>query len=172
MKVILTQDVPNLGHTGDVKNVATGYARNYLFRQGLAVKASPGAIKEFEHRQAAEARREEKMAARAEVLAEQLSGITLTFEAKAGETGHLYGSITPSAIADALERESGESFDRRKQITVEPIREVGEHSVPVRLSKDVVAEIKVIVTPEGGELPEAAPEESPAEPSEETEAEE
>jgi large subunit ribosomal protein L9 len=124
-------------------------------------------MKEFEHRQAAEARREEKLAARAGVLAEQLSGITLTFEAKAGETGHLYGSITPSAIADALERESGETFDRRKQIDIEPIREVGEHTVPVRLSKDIVAEIKVVVTPEGGELPEPAPEESP----EETEAE-
>jgi large subunit ribosomal protein L9 len=171
VKVILTQDVPNLGHTGDVKNVATGYARNYLFRQGLAVKASQNAMKEFEHRQAAEARREEKMAAQAEVLAEKLSGLTLTFEAKAGETGHLYGSITPAAIAEALERESGETFDRRKQVIVEPLREVGEHTVSVRLSKDVVAEIKVVVTPEGGELPAAAPEGSPAEPSEETEAE-
>jgi large subunit ribosomal protein L9 len=172
VKVILTQDVPNLGHTGDVKNVATGYARNYLFRQGLAVKASPSAMKEFEHRQAAEDRREAKMAARAEVLAEQLSGITLTFEAKAGETGHLYGSITPAAIAEALERESGETIDRRKQIDIEPIREVGEHTVSVRLSRDVAAEIKVIVTPEGGELPEAAPEQAPEEPAEEPETEE
>ena len=111
------------------------------------------------------------MAARADVLAEKLSGITLTFEAKAGETGHLYGSITPSAIAEALERESGEEFDRRKQIVTEPLREVGEHIVSVRLSKDVVAEVKVIVKAEGGELPEAASEESPAEPAEETEAE-
>ena len=168
MKVILIQDVPNLGHTGDVKNVATGYARNYLFRQGLAVKASPSALKEFERRQTAEARREEKMAVRAEVLAEQLDTITLTFEAKAGETGHLYGSITPSAIAEALERESGEEFDRRKQIITEPLREVGEHIVSVRLSKDVVAEVKVIVTAEGGEPPEAASEAAPAEPTEET----
>jgi large subunit ribosomal protein L9 len=164
VKVILTQDVPNLGHTGDVKNVATGYARNYLFRQGLAVKASPSAMREFEHRQAAEARREEKMSARAEVLAEQLSGLTLTFEAKAGETGHLYGSITPSAIAEALERESGEKLDRRKQIDTEPIRETGEHTISVHLSKDVIAEVKVIVTAEGEEPSEAAPEEAPAEP--------
>jgi large subunit ribosomal protein L9 len=151
VKVILTQDVPNLGHAGDVKNVADGYARNYLFRQGLAVKAAPGKLKEFEHLRVAAAHREEKMAARAEALAEQLSGVTLTFEAKAGETGHLYGSITPSAIAEVLEREIGETFDRRKQILSEPLREVGEHVVSVRLSQDVVAEVKVVVKAEESE---------------------
>jgi large subunit ribosomal protein L9 len=104
VKVILTKDVPNLGHAGDAKDVAAGYARNYLFREGLAVKASGGAMKDFERRRAADARREEKMTARAEALAKQLEGITLTFEARAGETGHLYGSITPSTIAEALER--------------------------------------------------------------------
>ena len=96
MKVILTHDVPNLGHAGDVKDVAAGYARNYLFREGLAVKASKGAITDFERRKVVDTRREEKMAARAEALAKRLEGITLTFEAKAGETGHLYGSITPT----------------------------------------------------------------------------
>ena len=151
MKVILTQDVPNLGHAGDVKNVADGYARNYLFRQGLAVKASPGKLKEFEHLRVAAAHREERTAARAEALAGQLSGVTLTFEAKAGETGHLYGSITPAAIAEALEREVGEAFDRRKQILSEPLREVGEHVVSVRLSQDVVAEVKVVVKAEESE---------------------
>jgi large subunit ribosomal protein L9 len=155
VKVILTHDIPNLGHAGDVKDVAAGYARNYLFREGLAVKASKGAMKDFERRRAADARREEKMAARAEALAKQLEGITLTFEAKAGETGHLYGSVTPSAIAEALEREVGEKFDRRKHILSDPLREVGEHTVPVRLSADVVAEVKVVVKPEGGELPPA-----------------
>jgi large subunit ribosomal protein L9 len=154
VKVILTQDVPDLGKAGAVKNVADGYARNYLFRKGLAVKASPGAMKEFEFHRAAETRREGKMAAHAEALAGRLSGVILTFEAKAGETGHLYGSITPSDIAEALEREVGEAFDRRKQILSEPLREVGEHVVSVRLSADVVAEVKVVVKPEGGELPE------------------
>ena len=98
----------------------------------------------------------------AEALAEQLRGLTLTFEAKAGETGHLYGSVTPSAITEALEREVGKKFDRRKQILSEPLREVGEHTVSVRLSSDVVAEVKVVVKPEGGELPQAeAPAEAP-----------
>jgi large subunit ribosomal protein L9 len=164
VKVILTQDVPNLGQAGDVKDVAAGYARNYLFREGLAAKATKGAMKDFERRRAADSRREEKMAARAEALAKRLEGITLTFEAKAGETGHLYGSITPSAIAEALEREVGEEFDRRKQILSEPLREVGEHAVSVRLSADVVAEVNVVVKPEGGELPQAeAPAKTPAE---------
>jgi large subunit ribosomal protein L9 len=160
VKVILTKDVPNLGKAGAVKDVAAGYARNYLFREGLAVKASKGAMKDFERRRVADVRREEKMAARAEALAEQLAGITLTFEAKAGETGHLYGSVTPSAIAEALEREIGEKFDRRKQILSEPLREVGEHVVSVRLSADVVAEVKVVVQPEGGELLAEAPAET------------
>jgi large subunit ribosomal protein L9 len=152
VKVILTHDVPNLGKAGAVKDVAAGYARNYLFREGLAVKASQGAMKDFERRRAADARREEKMTARAEALAKRLEGITLTFEAKAGETGHLYGSVTPSAIAEALKREVGEEFDRRKQILSEPLREVGEHVVSVRLSADVVAEVRVVVKPEDGEL--------------------
>jgi large subunit ribosomal protein L9 len=163
VKVILTQDVPNLGQAGDVEDVAAGYARNYLFRQGLAVKATKGAMKEFERRKATDARREEKMAARAEALAKQLEGVTLTFEAKAGETGHLYGSITPAAIAEALESAVGEKFDRRKHILSEPLREVGKHTVSVRLSADVVAEVEVVVKPEGGELPEAEPAEAPAE---------
>jgi large subunit ribosomal protein L9 len=163
VKVILTHDVPNLGEAGDVQDVAAGYARNYLFREGLAVKATKGAMKEFERRIAADARREEKMAARAEALAKRLEGITLTFEAKAGETGHLYGSITPSAVAEALEREIGEEINRRKQILSDPLREVGEHAVLVRLSADVVAEVKVVVKPEGGELPLAETEEPAAE---------
>ena len=157
MKVILTHDVPNLGHAGDVKDVAAGYARNYLFREGLAVKASKGAITDFERRKVVDTRREEKMAARAEALAKRLEGITLTFEAKAGETGHLYGSITPTTIAEALEREVGEKFDRRKNILSEPLREVGKHTISVRLSADVVAEVKAVVKPEGEELPEAEP---------------
>ncbi|MBN1976716.1 MAG: 50S ribosomal protein L9 [Anaerolineae bacterium] len=163
MKVILTHDVPNLGHAGDVKDVAVGYARNYLFREGLAVKASKGAVKDFERRRVVDTRREEKIAARAEALAKQLEGITLTFEAKAGETGHLYGSITPAAIAEALEREVGEKFDRRKHILSEPLREVGKHTISVRLSANVVAEVEVVVKPEGEDLPEAEPAEAPAE---------
>jgi len=165
VKIILTRDVPNLGQTGDLKDVAVGYARNYLIPQGLAMKATPGALKEFERHRAADSRRDERIAERAEALAARLSGITLTFEAKAGEKGRLYGSITASDIAAALERETGEKFDRRKHIISDPLREVGEHVISVRLAADVVAEVKAVVKPEGGELPEAAPDEPPAEPA-------
>jgi large subunit ribosomal protein L9 len=180
VKIILTQEVTNLGKAGDVKNVSVGYARNYLIPNGLAVKATPGAVKEFERLQMAEAGREERLAARAEALAERLSEITLTFEAKAGETGRLYGSITTADMAEALEREVGEKFDRRKNILSDPIRQVGKHTIAVRLTADVVAEVRVVVKPEGGELPEEpaaeiAEEAGPAdegEPSEEQPAEE
>jgi large subunit ribosomal protein L9 len=157
VKIILTQDVPNLGQTGDVKDVAAGYARNYLIPNELAVKASPGAIKEFERLQAAQVLREERLAARAEALAERLGTLTLSFEAKAGGKGRLYGSITTADIADALEREIGEKLDRRKHILSEPLRQIGRHVVSVRLSPDVVAEVKVLVKPEGGEIPEEEP---------------
>ena len=156
MKIILTRDVPNIGQAGDVKDVATGYARNYLIPRGLAMKATSGALKEFERHQDAEASREERLAARAEMLAQRLSGIVLTFEAKASGKGRLFGSITTADITKALEREVGEKFDRRKHILSEPIRQIGEHIVSVRLSADIVAEVKAVVKPEGGELPEAA----------------
>jgi len=167
VKVILTSEVHNLGQAGDIKNVATGYARNYLIPQGLALKATPGAIKEFERRRAVETRREERLAARAEALARRLSEVTLIFEAKASEKGRLFGSITTADIVEALEREVGEKFDRRKHILSEPLRQVGEHVISVRLTPEVIAEVKAVVKPEGGEWPEVAPAESvPAEPVE------
>ena len=156
MKVILTHDVPELGQMGDLKDVSAGYARNYLIPKGLAAKATAGAMKELKQQLAAEARREERLAERAEALAEQLTAVTLTFEAKAGEKGRLYGSITTAEIAEGIERETGEKLDRRKHILSGPLRQVGKHTVEVRLSADVVAELAVIVKPEGGELPEEA----------------
>jgi len=165
VKIILTRDVPNLGQAGDVKDVATGYARNYLIPKGLAAKATTGALKEFKRQRVSVAHREDRLAARAEALAQRLSGLTLTFEAKAGEKGRLYGSITSAGIAEALEREVGEKFDRRKHILCEPIRHVGQHVIPVRLAADVVAEVKVVVKPEGGELPEVTPVETVEEPA-------
>jgi large subunit ribosomal protein L9 len=165
VKIILTQDVPTLGRAGDVKTVADGYAGHYLLPNRLAVKATPGALKEYQLRQVAEERREERLAARAEALAERLSTVTLTFEAKSGETGHLYGSITPADIAEALGRATGEEFDRRKHIISEPIRELGRHVAQVRLRADVIAEVQVVVTPEGGELPEQTTPQAQGEPA-------
>ncbi len=155
MKIILTKDVPDLGQAGDIKDVAPGYARNYLIRRGLAKRATPGMLRELEQQQAAAARREAKMAARAQELARKLSQITLVFEAKASDKGRLFGSITTADIAAALEREVGEKFDRRKHIISEPLRLVGEHVVTVRLSPEVVVDVKAVVRPEGGASAEA-----------------
>lgn len=160
MKVILLQDVPNLGRAGEVKVVADGYASHYLIPNRLAAQATPGALKEFQQRQKAELQREQRLAARAEMLAKRLNGLVLTFEAKAGEKGHLYGSITPADIVEALERETGEKFDRRKHIICEPIREIGWHTVQVRLRADITAEVRVLVKPEGRDLPPETPQEA------------
>ncbi|TET52043.1 MAG: 50S ribosomal protein L9 [Anaerolineales bacterium] len=165
MKIVLKQDVAELGSAGDVKNVATGYARNYLIPQGLAVKATATALKQTEQLRSAGTRRDERLAAQAVELAERISATTLTFEAKAGEKGRLYGSITTGDIAEALSKEIGESLDRRKHILGDPIRHVGEHVVPVRLSAEVTAELKVLVNPVGGEAaqePDMTAEEAPS----------
>ncbi|MFW6082679.1 MAG: 50S ribosomal protein L9 [Chloroflexota bacterium] len=154
MKIILTQDMPNLGQAGDVEEVADGYARNYLIPQGMAVKATPGALKDFEYRREVQAGKHERMKKRAEALARRLTAQTLTFEVKTGETGQLYGSITNADIAEALEEAVGEEIDRRNIPLSEPIRSVGEHFVPVRLMEDVEPQIKVVVKPESGEWPE------------------
>ena len=153
MKIILKQDVPNLGQEGDIEEVADGYARNYLIPQGMAVKATPGALKDFEHRQKVQAKKHERMKKRAETMARRLTAQTLTFEVKVGETGQLYGSITNADIAEALEEAIGEEIDRRDIPLPEPIREVGEHFVPVQLMEDVEPQVRVVVKPESGEWP-------------------
>ncbi|MFW6082934.1 MAG: 50S ribosomal protein L9 [Chloroflexota bacterium] len=153
MKIILKQDVPNLGNEGDVAEVADGYARNYLIPQGMAMKATPGTLKDFEHRQKTQAAKHQRMKKRAETLARRLTAQTLTFEVKTGETGQLYGSITNADIAEALEQQVDEEIDRRDIVLSEPIRTIGEHFVPVRLMEDVEPQIRVVVKPESGEWP-------------------
>jgi large subunit ribosomal protein L9 len=173
VKVILTSDVPNIGQAGEVKKVADGYARNYLIPKGMAVRATRGAMKDFERRQATQTKKQERQAKRAERLTERLSATTLIFEAKAGSTGRLYGSVTKAEVLEALERELGESFDKREITLPEPIREVGEHFVSIRLMAGVEPQFRVLVKPEGGELPEAVePEEEPAPEGEQVQAEE
>jgi large subunit ribosomal protein L9 len=148
MKVLLIKDVYKLGRAGDLKKVADGYGRNFLIPQGLAVLATPGAMKQIERiKSQAEIRR----AAQNEELkglAEQINGVTLTFAAKAGETGKLYGSITPQDVAAALQEQT--RFEvKRQQIDMQPIRELGEFTAHVRLTMDLVPEIKLIVHREG-----------------------
>ena len=165
MKVILKEDIAGLGQAGEIKEVAMGYARNYLIPKGLAIAATPGALRQWQTEDRARATREARLADRAADVSEQLSALTLTFQAKAGPTGRLYGSVTTADIAEALERESGVPFDRRK-ILSDPLREVGEHTVSVRVSPDIVAEVTAVVQAEGIEEPSDQPVEAEATPQE------
>ncbi len=145
MEVILLKDVPRLGRAGELRNVAPGYARNYLVPEGLATLVTKGALKQFELQSQAEARRNRQMEAQAREFAAQLEGVTLTLTAKTGEKDRLYGSITSGDIADALESEIGKSVDRRKIELEEPIRELGTYSVPFKLLSDLAPTIVVEV---------------------------
>lgn len=168
MKVLLLQDVYKLGRAGDVKKVADGYGRNYLLPQGLAVLATPGALKQVEQIRTQAAATRTALNQELSGVAEQLSEVVLTFPAKAGETGKLYGSITTQMIADALQEKVGVEIDRR-QLDTQPLRNLGEHKVNVRLTMDLVPEVTVLVYREG-ESPEmlraaeAEPEEVEEEP--------
>jgi large subunit ribosomal protein L9 len=148
MKVLLIKDVYKLGRAGDVKKVADGYARNYLIPQGLAILATPGALKRVEAIRAQAAARRAALNNELSGVAQQLEGLVLTFPARAGETGKLYGSITPLMIAEAINKKLGTQITRH-QIETEPIRTLGEHSVRVRLTVDLIPEIRVIVHREG-----------------------
>jgi large subunit ribosomal protein L9 len=150
MKVLLKQDIENIGFAGEVHKVSDGYGRNYLLPQGLAVVASPGMMKQaVVWRKKAEARREE-MRAEFEALSKKIEDVTLTFTARAGETGKLYGSVTTTQIADDLNERLGTDIDRRK-VGIEPLRQLGEHKVVVRLSGDFQPELTVIIENEAGE---------------------
>lgn len=168
MKVLLLEDVYKLGRAGDVKRVADGYGRNYLLPQGLAVLATPGALKQAEEIKTTAAARREVLNEEMGDVAEKLSEVVLTFPAKASETGKLYGSVTTQMIADALSRAAGVQIERR-QIDSQPLRALGEHKVNVRLTIDLVPEISVIVHREG-ESP-VLPGEEEAEEAEELEEE-
>lgn len=146
MKILLTQDVENLGRAGQIKKVADGYARNFLIPKGLAVQATEGTVQQAALKSKAQAKRQQQAEEDAASLAEVLWQLTLTFKAKAGEKGRLYGSITSSDIVEALERQTGRSFDRRKvQLEGAAIRELGVHRVPIRLMTNLTPEITVVV---------------------------
>jgi large subunit ribosomal protein L9 len=149
VKVLLKQDVPNLGEAGTIKNVADGYARNYLIPRRMAVIATAGAVKQAQLQQEAEARREAQAQEEAEGLSVELTGVTVTFHVRAGENEQLYGSITNADIARALEEKVGRTIDRRKIELEEPIRRLGSYRVPVRLAEDHVPHVGVVVEREG-----------------------
>jgi large subunit ribosomal protein L9 len=150
MKIILLQDVEGLGKAGDLKEVANGYARNYLLPRRLAAGATPGLIANRSQRIAAEQRRLEKRAELNRQLTERLAQITLTFKAKVGSQGRLYGSITSQDVASALQDAEGITVDRRAIDLSEPIRSLGTFSVSVKVATNQEPKITVNVIDEAG----------------------
>ncbi len=155
MKVLLIKDVYKLGRAGDIKKVADGFGRNFLIPQGLAVLATAGALKQIEKiRSTAEVRRTEQNSELKD-LAKHINGITVVFSAKAGETGKLYGSITTQDVATAIQEKTRYEV-KKQQVDMQPIRTLGEFTAHVRLTMDLVPEVKIIVHREGEALEEGA----------------
>jgi large subunit ribosomal protein L9 len=164
VEVVLREDVDHVGLRGDVVNVARGYARNYLLPRGLAEVATPGLKRELERREALKARNEAKTTGEAEEIAKRLESKELKFEVNAGPTGSLFGSVTATNIVDRLWEEQKIRLDRRK-LGVQTIKRIGRYTVEAEVFADVTAELRILVVPEGGELPpdEPAVTEAPAE---------
>ena len=152
MEVILREDVDKVGLRGEVVNVARGYARNYLFPRKLAQAATPALVKELEKRQAQLARHEAASVEQARDIASTLEQAELRFDVKSGPTGSLFGSVTPTDIADQIWEKHKVRVDRRK-IGTDTIKRIGRYEIPIELFQDVTVDVKALVVPEGGELP-------------------
>jgi large subunit ribosomal protein L9 len=164
MEVILLQDIEKLGLRGDVVDVPRGYARNFLVPRKLAETASAEKVAELRRRDERRASHEARTAEQAREIAGTLEKTVLRFEVKAGPTGSLFGSVTPTDIADEIWRVRKVRIDRRKVELGEPIKHVGRYDVPIEVFQDVRVDVKTLVAPEGGELPpEGEPEAEPPE---------
>jgi large subunit ribosomal protein L9 len=152
MEVILRQDIDKVGLRGEVVNVARGYARNFLFPRGLADEATPARVAEIRKVQERRAQNEAKTFDEAQSLGEKLGKLELRFDVRAGDTGSLFGSVTPTDIADELWSKHKVRVDRRK-IGIDTIKRIGRYQVPIELFQDVTVEVRTLVVPEGGELP-------------------
>jgi len=148
MRVILKREVAGLGRPGDVKDVADGYAQNFLLPRGLAIEATAGELKVLARARDAKRAKQDRAHADAEELAKRLSETTLVFRLKAGEQGKTFGSVTNKDIADALQREHKVELDRTKVHLPEPLKSLGVHSIEVRLLTDVRANVTVAIEPE------------------------
>ena len=148
MKVILTQDVSSLGKSGELKDVADGYARNYLIKQNLAVPAAGGAYRAWQHDIASREEKRKREREEAEIAAQRISSTTLTMGVKVGEGGKLYGSITAKDIADALARR-GINIDRHKVDLDEPLKTLGTYKVAIRVFAGLTPEVTIAVEPKG-----------------------
>lgn len=147
-KVLLRQDVDDLGARGEIVRVRAGYARNYLLPRNLAVEATAGNVKGIEAERAALLKKEANERSTAQAQSQKMGTLVLEFKRKAGEQGALYGSVTSMDIAEAL-KENGHEIDRHRIHLREPLKRVGEYSVPVRLHREVTIDLQVKVQPEG-----------------------
>ena len=150
MKVILREDVKDLGEMGSIVEVKIGYGRNYLVPRNLAVEANPKNLRQFEHEKKNILLKAKKVRQSLQDLADQISRMTLTIEAQAGEEDKLFGSVTSKDIAEAIALQ-GVEVDKRKIILEEPIKRLGSYEVTVRMNKDVTASVKVDVKKSGAE---------------------
>ncbi len=149
MKILLLQDVYKLGRAGDVKRVANGYGRNYLIPQGLAMLATPGAMKQAERIRAKAEIKRAALNKEMGVIAERMTGMVIEFAVRAAsETDKLYGSISAQMITEAISKKLGVEISRR-HVDIQPIRMLGEYKVPVRLTMDLIPQVTVIVYREG-----------------------
>jgi large subunit ribosomal protein L9 len=154
MKVILLQDVPNVGESGSIQNVSDGFARNYLIPQGLAEMGTPGRIKQAEERIQAQQRKIERAEDEMRDLSERIEGMRVEIEARVGKQGRLYGSITAPEIASAVSSKLGEDIDRRKVELSDPIRSTGDHTVAIHLVGRLRPAVTVTVKPSADSEPE------------------
>ncbi len=148
MKVVFLEDVPKVAKTGEIKEVADGYGRNFLIPKKLAVLASPGVFNQLEAQRRAQAKKQTGMEAKLAQMAKELDGKEVILKAKAGAKDRLYGRVTSADIAAELERTTGVVVDKRKIELDEPIRQLGSYEVAIKLGKDITPKIKVTVTEE------------------------
>jgi large subunit ribosomal protein L9 len=147
VRVILKAEVRGLGRTGEIKDVADGYARNYLLPKGLAIEATGGELKVLAQERQTEKTKKDRAHQDAEELAKRLGQVTLVFKLKAGEQGKTFGSVTAKEVADALKKEAKADIDKTKIVLHEPLRSLGVHKVEVRLLTDVRANVTVAIEP-------------------------
>ena len=147
MKVVLLKDVKNIGKRDEILNVSDGYARNFLFPQKLAVDAKPGTLKEIEKKRAAQDAREAEALAEAKAKAAALKGKVIDLKIKCGAQGRLYGSVTTAEVAEALEKQHGYAADKRKIDLGDPIKEVGDREISLRLYPGVSTTMVLRVSP-------------------------
>jgi large subunit ribosomal protein L9 len=147
VRVILKAEIRGLGHAGDIKDVADGYARNFLLPKGLAIEATGGELRHLAQERQAEKTKRDRAHQDAEELAKRLAAVTLVFKLKAGEQGKAFGSVTAKEVADALTKEARSGIDKTQIVLHEPLRTLGVHKVEVRLLSDVRAEVTVAIEP-------------------------